>query len=369
MGDGGPPSGPDISSVATSPLDAQTQLLEYAADLVEQADVSQERLATLLTADVGQTDSTVVYEENKLELHRYTPDEVEHETPILVVYALVNRPYILDLQPDRSVIQQLLGAGFEVYLIEWGEPSRLDTALGLSDYVCRYIDNCVTAVCEDAGVDDVHLLGYCMGGTLSIMYTALFPERVRSLGLMATPVAFDGAGGILEQWVNHYDPAVVTETYGNAPAELLAAQFSLLEPVENYLTKYIRLFENLDDDSFVAMFGRMEKWTWDGVDVAGAVYREFISEIYRQNNLVDGSLTLDGQRVDPTTIDVPVLQIVGQYDHIVPPDASKPFNDLVATDDERLVEFAAGHIGISVSGKAHDRLWPEVCEWYAARSE
>jgi polyhydroxyalkanoate synthase len=185
---------------------------------------------------------------------------------------------------------------------------------------------------------------------------------------MATPVAFDGAGGILEQWVNHYDPAVVTETYGNAPAELLAAQFSLLEPVENYLTKYIRLFENLDDDSFVAMFGRMEKWTWDGVDVAGAVYREFISEIYRQNNLVDGSLTLDGQRVDPTTIDVPVLQIVGQYDHIVPPDASKPFNDLVATDDERLIEFSAGHIGISVSGSAHDRLWPEVSAWYGARS-
>jgi len=349
-------------------VDAHTRLVELATTLVEKTDASADRVATLLTADVGHTDSEVVYRENKLELHRYAPEERAHGTPILIVYALVNRPYILDLQPERSVIRRLLAAGFEVYLIEWGEPSRLDTALGLADYVCRYLDNCVDAVCEDAGVEDVHLLGYCMGGTMSIMYAALYPERVRTLGLMATPVVFDGTGGILERWASHYDPDVAAETYGNLPAELLAFEFSLMEPVENYVTKYVRLYENIEDEAFVENFSRMEQWIWDGVDVAGAAYREFVGEVYKRNQLVENEVTLGGRRVDLADIDVPLLQIVGQYDHIVPAASSKPLNDLVGSEDERLVEFPAGHIGISVSSKAHDRLWPEVCEWYAARS-
>jgi len=352
----------------TASIDTHTRLVELAAELVEKTDASVDRLATLLTADVGHTDSEVVYEENKLELHRYEPAETDHGTPIVIVYALVNRPYILDLQPDRSVIRRLVEAGFEVYLVEWGEPSRLDTALSLSDYVCRYLHNCVESVCDRAGVEDVHLLGYCMGGTLSIMYTALYQERVRTLGLMATPVAFDGTGGILERWASQYDPAVAVETYGNLPAELLAFEFSLMEPVENYVTKYVRLYENLEDESFVANFSRMEQWIWDGVDVAGETYREFVGEVYKQNALVENELQLDGERIDLREITVPVLQIVGQYDHIVPAESSRPFNDAIASEDERLIEFPAGHIGISVSSKAHDRLWPEVCSWYADRS-
>jgi len=356
------------TSGLTASIDTHTRLIELAAELVEKTDVSPERLATLLTADVAHTDSEVVYEENKLALHRYAPEEVEHGTPILIVYALVNRPYILDLQPDRSVVRRLLAAGFEVYLIEWGEPSRLDTALGLDDYVCRYLDNCVDAVCAESGVEDVHLLGYCMGGTMSVMYTALFQERVRTLGVMATPVTFDGNGGILERWASHYDPDVAAETYGNVPAELLAAEFSLMEPIENYITKYIRLYENIEDEAFVENFSRMEQWIWDGVDVAGAAYREFVGEVYKQNGLAENNVSLDGERLDLETIEVPVLQIVGQYDHIVPAESSKPLNDLVGSDDERLIEFSAGHIGISVSSKAHDSLWPEVCDWYGARS-
>ena len=357
------------TSGLTASIDAQTRLVELAAELVEKTDVGLDRMVTLLTADVAHTDSEVVYEENKLELHRYDPGERAHGTPILIVYALVNRPYILDLQPDRSVIRRLLDAGFEVYLIRWGNPSRLDTSLGLADYVCRYLDNCADAVCEEAGVEDIHLLGYCMGGTMSIMYTALFEARVRTLGLMATPIAFEGTGGVLERWATHYDPEVAVETYGNLPAELLAVGFSMMEPVENYVTKYIRLYENIENEAFVENFARMEQWIWDGVDLAGEAYREFVSEVYKQNQLIVDEVTLDGQRVVLGDIEVPVLQIVGQYDHIVPAASSTPFNDLVGSEDEHLIEFPAGHVGISVSSTAHDRLWPDVCEWYGDRSE
>jgi len=357
-----------MGTPVTAPIDAQRETLELAAEIVEKTDVGLDRLETMLAAEVGGTESEVVYEENKLTLHRYEPETVEHGTPIFVVYALVNRPYILDLQPDRSVVRRLLEAGFEVYLVDWGRPSRLDRSLGLADYVDRYMDNCVDAVCAQSGVDDVHLLGYCTGGSMSIMYTVLSQERVRTLGLMATPVAFDGHGGILERWATHHDPSVAVETFGNLPGELLALEFSMMDPVDQYVTKYVRLYENIEDEDFVANFARMERWVWDSVDVAGEAYREFVADIYQDNRLAGSEYHLAGERIDLSTIEVPVLQVVGEHDHIVPPESSKPFNGKVASDDERIIEFPAGHIGISVSSKAHRDLWPAVCEWYGERS-
>jgi len=338
-----------------------------AADVLRKLGVAPDRLETLLTAEVGHTPSRVVYEENTLELHHYEPEKRRHETPILVVYALVNRPYILDLQPDRSVVRRLLEGGFDVYLLDWGEPTRLDASLDMGDYAGRYLDNVLDATCEHAGAEAVHLLGYCMGGTMALMHTALGGERVRTLGLMATPVAFEGTGGILERWATHFDPEVAVETLGNMPAELLSAEFSLMDPVDQYLTKYVQLYENIEDDAFVENFARMERWIWDGVDVAGAAFAEFVGEVYKDNTLVAGEYDLDGRPVHLEDVEVPLLTVVGEYDHIVPADSSRPVVDLVGSDDTRLVEFPRGHIGISVSGKAHDQLWPEVCEWYAAR--
>jgi polyhydroxyalkanoate synthase len=350
-----------------APLGMQRCSLEAAAEAVRKSAVGPEQFLRLLTAEVGQTESEVRYRENKLELHRYEPERRRHRTPILVVYALVNRPYILDLQPDRSVVRRLLEAGFEVYLIDWGEPSPLDQSLTMADYVNRYVDNCVDVVCEEAGVDAVHVLGYCMGGTMSIMYAATHPERVRTLTLMATPVSLEGNGGVLEHWATFFDPDTVVEAVGNVPAELLAHVFALMDPVDNYVGKYVRLYENIEDDEFVENFSRMEQWIWDGVDVAGEAFREFVTEVYGENRLIEGEYRLGSERVDLDDIGMPVQQIVGEYDHIVPPKSSTPLNDEVGSDDERIVEFSAGHIGISVSSSAHEELWPDVCAWLAER--
>jgi polyhydroxyalkanoate synthase len=352
---------------AAVPFDLQRYGLEFTAEFLERAGLAPERAETLLTAPVGTTPSTTVYEENKLELRHYAPDDPRHETPILLVYALVNRPYILDLQPDRSVIRRLTGAGFDVYLLDWGEPSRLDRSLTMADYVGRYLDNCVDAAREHAGAGDLHLLGYCMGGTMAIMYACLHPEPVRTLSLLATPVAFDGTGGILERWAAYYDPDAAVETLGNVPAELLSAEFAMMDPVDQYLGKYAALYDNLDDDAFVANFARMERWIRDGVDVAGAAFAEFVGEIYQDNRLAEGRYDLDGRPVRLGDLDVPLLQVVGENDHIVPAASSRPLHDLAGSEDQRLIEFPRGHIGISVSSMAHETLWPEVSAWLAAR--
>jgi polyhydroxyalkanoate synthase len=355
------------SNQMSAAIDAQRRTWELMAEAVEKADISAEQFVELMTVDVGHTESEVVHAENKLTLHYYEPEEKRHETPIFIVYALVNRPYILDLQPDRSVIRHLLSEGFAVYLIDWGEPSVLDQSLTMADYIHRYTDNCMQAVREHADVEDVHLLGYCMGGTMSIMYATQYPDTVRTLSLMATPLSFDGEGGILERWATHFDPDTTVDALGNLPAELLAAEFSMMDPIDQYITKYVNLYENIEDTDFVRNFARMEQWIWDGVDVAGEVYREFINDIYKGNQLVNGEYSLDGDRIDLADIEMPAQQIVGKYDHIVPSASSKPFNEKISSEDERIVEFGAGHIGISVSSKAHESLWPDVCEWFAER--
>jgi polyhydroxyalkanoate synthase subunit PhaC len=353
-------------------LDMQRQAWEGAADLAEKTRAAPDRTETVENIDVGQTPSEVVYEENKLRLLHYEPKtEEQHDIPILVVYALINKPYILDLQPDRSVVQTLLEAGFDVYMIDWGEPSKLDRSLSLDDYVNRYIDNCVDEVRDRSGQDSINVLGYCMGGTMTAMYAALNPEKVENLALMASGLCFAGDGGVLELWgaEDYYEPETVTETFDNVPAEFLDVGFALMDPIANNVTKYVRFYDNVEDEEFVENFARMERWLDEGIDVTGKAYEEFIRDIYQENKLYENELELGGERVDVTEIDMPVLQIVAEYDHLIPPEASKPFNEVISSDDTEILEFATGHIGMSVSSRSHAELWPQVCDWFEARSD
>jgi polyhydroxyalkanoate synthase len=353
-------------------LDVQRRAWEDAAEYVANLGAAPDAAETMNTVDVGQTANEVVYEENKLKLRHYeSRTEEQHEVPILVTYALINKPYILDLQPDRSVIRTLLEEGFDVYMVDWGEPSTLDTELGLEDYVTRYIDNCVDVVRERSGQDSINVLGYCMGGTMSVMYAALFPEKVRNLGLMAAGLCFDRTGGVLELWgdEDYYSPQDLKDTFGNVPSDFLDVGFALMDPVENSVSKYVRLYDNLDDEDFVENFARMEKWIGDGIDVAGRAYVEFLEDIYQENKLYENELELGGRKVDLDELEMPILQIVAEYDHLIPPEASKPFNEVVPSDDATIMEFPTGHIGMSVSSRTHAELWPEVCDWFEDRSQ
>ena len=353
-------------------LDVQTSTIEAMSDATKKATIAPDRMETMREIEVGLTPSEVVYEENKLELLHYEAQtDEQNKVPILVVYALVNKPYILDLQPDRSVIRRLLEAGHDVYMIDWNEPSRLDQHLTLSEYVNRYIDNCVDVLRERSGQEKINLLGYCMGGTMSVMYASLHSEKVNALGLMAAGLCFDRTGGVLETWGDdeYYSPRDVVDTFGNMPADFLDDGFALMDPVDNYVTKYITFYDNMDNDAFVENFSRMERWLDEGIDLAGDAYVEFLEKIYQNNELYRNELEIGGEHVDLANVDMPILQILGEYDHLIPPEASKPFNDVVGSDDVRTIEYPTGHIGLSVSSSSHENVWPEVCDWYHEVSE
>ncbi len=321
--------------------------------------------------EVGMTPCDVVYEEGQMRLLHYHPVTKDPlKPPLLIVYAVINKPYILDLQPDRSVVAALQRRGVDVYMIDWGIPSSYDRHLGIGDYVNGYIDHAVAQICEREGVEQVSLMGYCIGGFLATIYAALHPGSVRNLILMASPIDFQVTNGLLHLWTKpeYFDPDLVVEAFGNVPADFLNGGFAVLDPLGNSTLKYMGLMEHADDPDFVDMFFRMEKWVADGVPVAGQFYKEFIRGGYQQNLLIQNRLKVGGEPVDLERITQPLLIIVAEKDHIVPPDSTRNLAKHVPSRDVKVLSMPVGHIGLSVGGEPHRVLWPDVADWIARRS-
>jgi polyhydroxyalkanoate synthase len=329
-------------------------------------------LAAMQRVRVGATPARGVYREDKLRLLKYESDvQPSVKTPLLFVFALVNRPYILDLRAGKSVVSHFVNRGFDTYNLDWGKPAEGDRYLGMEDYVLRYMDHVVDVVRERAGVERIHLLGYCMGGTLSAMYAALRPEKVRSLCLMAAPVDWSSKDGLLSVWCDekHFDVDKMIEVYGNAPPQWLQSSFLMLKPVQNLWEKWVGFYENMEDEKFLEDFFAMETWLNDNIPVAGETFRQFVKYCFQQNLLIQGKLHVGDERVDLKRIEAPILNLVAQNDHLVTPSQSLPFNDAVGSRDRKTINFKAGHIGLAVGSRAHRELWPAVADWFEERSE
>ncbi len=322
------------------------------------------------TAGLGVTPHEVVFQEGALRLLRYRPRAPGFVEPTLICFALVNRPYILDLQADRSVVRRLLDRGCDVYLIDWGVPTGEDHTLRLQDYVCRFLAKVVDVVCRTAGTRQLNLLGYCMGGTMSTMFTALRPDRVRNLVLMATPIDFSGDEGLLNLWAReeHFDVDRLVDAFGNCPGEFLQYCFQLMKPVQNFTEKYLTLCDKAGDEAFLENFFALERWASDSIPVAGETFREYVKLLYQQNQLVKGKLTLGEAAVRLREIRCPLLLLVANQDHLVPPRSTLAIEKHVGSTDVQSMSIAAGHIGLAVSSKAHRDLWPRATQWVAEHS-
>lgn len=317
----------------------------------------------------GVTPKTVVHREDKLTLFRFNPpaDKVQSKTPLLIVYALVNRPYMTDIQENRSTVKGLLDAGQDVYLIDWGYPDRADRFLGLDDYINGYLDRCVDVIRERHHVDKINILGICQGGTFSLCYSALHPDKVKNLVTMVTPVDFQTPDNMLSHWVQQVDIDAVVDTLGNVPGEMLNWTFLNLKPYQLMGQKYLGLIDTLDDPEALKNFLRMEKWIFDSPDQAGEAFRQFIKDFYQQNKLLKGGLEI-GAPVSLKNVSMPVLNVFAEQDHLVPPDASRAMRGKLGTQDYTELSFPGGHIGIYVSGKAQKTVPPAIGKWLDARS-
>jgi polyhydroxyalkanoate synthase len=347
-------------------------ILSKLADDAEKVHARTHKAADILLepldTNIATTPYDVVYEEDRVKLKHYIPTtEARLKTPLLVVYALINRETMLDLQPGRSVVQTFLNEGIDLYMIDWGYPSRKDKFLTIDDHVNGYMDHVVNYICKKHGTAKINLMGICMGGTFSVIYSALHPQKIKNLITTVTPTNFDTDKGLLHIWMKGIDADKITDTYGNIPADVMNLGFLLLNPARLMIDKYIGFFENMDDKAFIENFIRMEKWIFDSPDVPGETFRQFIKDCYQKNLLIQSKMEVGGNRVNLKKITMPILNYYGKYDHLVPPAACERLTKEVGSKDTEDVCLDTGHIGIYVSSKCQKEFAPRIAQWLSQR--
>jgi polyhydroxyalkanoate synthase len=355
-----------VFTIDIRPDKLSEEMLDYSRKLGQ----GMENLMNAGDIDTGVTPREAVYREDKLVLYRYrTPAGVTPKpVPLLIVYALVNRPYMTDIQENRSTVKGLLATGQDVYLIDWGYPDHADRALTLDDYINGYLDRCVDHIREAHGVDKINILGICQGGAFSLCYSALHQDKVRNLVTMVTPVDFKTPDNLLSTWVQNVDIDLAVDTMGNIPGELLNWTFLSLKPFSLTGQKYVNMVDLLGEPEQVKNFLRMEKWIFDSPDQAGETFRQFIKDFYQKNGFIEGGVEIGGQAVTLKDVTCPILNIYALQDHLVPPDSSRALKGRTGSKDYTELAFPGGHIGIYVSGKAQKEVTPAIGNWLNERS-
>jgi polyhydroxyalkanoate synthase len=357
--------------MSQQPKIAVDLILKKMAERAEQAQSRVHKASDVLLGpletDLALTPYDVVYTEDRIKLKHYKPEKVTHKYPLLMVYALINRETMLDLQPGRSVVQSFMELGLEVYMIDWGYPTRKDQFLDIDDHVNGYMNNVVDFIRKRHDIDQINLMGICMGGAFSVMYSSLHPEKIQNLVTTVTPTNFDTDAGLLHIWMRNSRADQLGSLYGNMPGDLMNLGFLLLNPARLILDKYVGFFENMDNRAFVENFVRMEKWIFDSPDVPGATFRQFIEDCYKKNKLINSELELGGRRVELKNLTMPLLNIYGKFDHLVPPQACELLTGRVGSKDTEDMVLNTGHIGIYVSSKCQKLFAPKIAEWLKER--
>ncbi len=323
---------------------------------------------------VGQSPKELIWTRNKARLYHYLPttsNTKRHSVPLLLIYSLINKPYILDLRPGASLVEYLLGQGYEVYLLDWGTPGPEDRHLKLDDYVLDYLPRAIKHVLRHAKTTEITLFGYCLGALLTLCATALHPALpIKNLVLIAAPVDFSEKG-LLQSWLNpeHFEIDRVVEVYGLIPAEVVDFGTKMLKPFNNFVLTYTNLLDKLCDERAVEGWVSMQRWVNDGVPFAGEAFRQWVKDFYLGNKLVTGQLTMRGQLVELCKVKANLLNVIAENDHITPPSQSLPLLNLVSSPDKTQLVLPGGHVGLVVGRSAANNFWPVLDNWLNQRSD
>ena len=348
--------------------------IEQMNDMQENILEGYNTLLSLKPEDIAmdQLDKEVVLSIGKMTLLHYVPTVAASKrvkTPLLISYALVNRQYMMDLQPDRSVFKSFLDAGLDLYVIDWGYPTAEDMYLTLDDHINWYMDECVDFIREETKKDKINILGVCQGGTFATIYTALHQDKIKNLVTLVVPIDFSSNDGMLFRWSRFMNIDSLIDAYdGVVPGDVMNIAYLILKPLTLTMDKYVGMTDKWMDKDFLTNFLRMEKWTFDSPAQVGATLSQFIKDMYQDNKLIKGELELGGEKVNLKNIKCPVLCACADKDHLVPLSASEPFIDALGSKDKTFQHFNTGHIGMFTSSKSRTEIIPGIIKWIKDRS-
>jgi polyhydroxyalkanoate synthase subunit PhaC len=287
-----------------------------------------------------------------------------------MVYVLINKPYILDLTRGSSFVEYLVNDGFDVYLLDWGTPGIEDKNMKLDDYILDYMPRAVRKTLKKSGAEELSILGYCMGGTMTSIFASLHPELlIRNIVFMTTPIDFEDTGlygAMLDE--RYFDVDKVVDTLGLIPPEMIDFGNKLVKPMSNFYGPYISLFDRADNERFIRSWKLLQKWLNDGVPFPGEAYRQWIRDFYQQNKLIKGDLAVRGRKVNLENIKANVLSLSGAKDIIAQPHQVEALMNVISSEDKKYIELPVGHTSITFGSKASIITYSTVAEWLGERS-
>ena len=275
---------------------------------------------------------------------------------VLVVPSLINRAYILDLAPERSLLRFLAAGGVRPLLLDWGWPGSSERRFTLTDAIAGPLERAMEAV-----GGPLILAGYCMGGLLALAAALRRPNLVSALALLATPWDFHApdptAGREAAALLATMGPVLAG---GTLPVDALQAMFTMRE-APAVAAKY-RTFPTLDPAGERArMFVALEDWLADGVPLAAPIATECLGGWYGDNTPGTGQWRVDGQIVDPAALRMPTLIALPAQDRIVPPESAAALLPLLP--QAHVLRPAAGHVGMVAGAHARVELWDRLLPW------
>ena len=288
------------------------------------------------------------------------------QSPVLLLYAPINRFHIMDISSDRSVVRALLSRGLDVYLLDWGYLGWNDSCLSLSNYV-NYVRDAVQIIKDKTGNDRISILAYCWGGIIGIIYAALNNENLKNLALMGVPIDFSKDNTILTSWAKAINADKMIDEFDHVDGLSIDLAFIMRNPPRYAFDRYIKLFERLHDKQFVNTFIALQKWLSDTPPIPGNLYRQIINDCYKNNLLITNEMRIEGKVVDLRKITVPLLTIIAKHDDLVSPESTLSVNQCVSSREKITHVYSGDHIGLCVSSIAHKKLWPEVSKWIISK--
>jgi polyhydroxyalkanoate synthase len=321
---------------------------------------------------VAQTPKEVIWTRNKAKLYHYLPiGPRRYREPILFIYSLMNKAFILDIRPGSSMIEFLVRQGYDVYLLDWGIPGPEDAHTSIEDYVFDYMPRAIKHTLRQADTDQLSLIGYCLGGVLSFCYTATHPiTPVKNLTTFAIPLDFSQQQ-LFNEWLNpkNINLNLLLNAYGNIPGQFLDFSMRLQDPVAGFVSSYLGILDKVLDDRAVESWMSMQKWMRETIPFAGTAFKQCAEEMWFKNKLVRNQFMLRGQPVDFSNIKMSYLNVLADRDQIVLMSQSDMALGLVSSQDKEQIVVPGGHIGLAVGRTAVKGLWPALDKWLSARSE
>lgn len=332
---------------------------------------------------INQTPNKVIAQMNEARiLHYFSLKESctkKYTTPLLMVYAPINRYHIMDLSPHRSIVNKFVSAGFDVFLLDWGDEQSEDKS-NLSDYV-HYIDQAVELINNVTKNEKINLYGYSWGGTMSLIYCAIHNNKIKNLILQSTNFDFDKDDTVIAEWMRNFPVEKFNDEFKEIFGHFIDLAFIMRNPLVRYVDNMKYALDMKEDQpfQFIQNLGKISAWITNTPDISSRFFSQVGIDLYQKNLLVKNQLSIlergitsERGKITPVNlknITIPILNVVGSTDDLVSPNSSIPINEAVSSKDKKTIEFPSGHIELCISYEAHQNLWPQVVDWLESKSE